>query len=107
MAIKGKSKSRGRRLVAASPRPQLMMRKKPVFARWWFWTLVGLVAAAAILLGVVHAVHKSDARKRLERVGAAVSKFGGLVETKFPQPPASQQTGDQFVMFPTLQSDLD
>jgi hypothetical protein len=106
MAIKGKSKSRGRRLVAASPRPQLMVRKKPVFARWWFWTIVGLVVAAAILLGFARAVHKSNAHKRHERLAFAVTKFGQLVEQKFPPPPASQQTGDQFIMFPTLQSDL-
>ena len=106
MAIKGKSKSRGRRLVAASPRPQLMVRKKPVFARWWFWTIVAVVVVAAILFGVVRAVHKSNARKRHDRVAAAVAIYGHLVEAKFPRPPASQQTGDQFIMFPTLQSDL-
>ena len=57
MAIKGKSKSRGRRLVAASPRPQLMVRKKPVFARWWFWTIVGVAILGPVVILAARAVN--------------------------------------------------
>ena len=50
MAIKGKSKSRGgRRVVAAPPRPTLVVRKPPIWKRRWVWATLGTVGAAAIL----------------------------------------------------------
>jgi hypothetical protein len=106
VAIKGKSKSRGRRLVAASPRPQLMMRKKPFWVRWWFLSVVGLVIAGIILFGILRAVDHRNAKKRHERLGRAVSSLVTLVQDKFPG--TAQQLGaTQYQMFPSLQSDLD
>jgi hypothetical protein len=106
VAIKGKSRSRGRRLVAASPRPQLMVRKKPFWAKWWFWSIIGGVAVVLILFLVTNSVHKGNQRKRHERLAGAVQTFGGLIESKFP-PSAHALGPTQFQMFPTLQADLD
>src|SRR5947207_3447817 len=36
MAIKGKTKGRSRRVVAAPPRPPMYVRKKPIVRRPWF-----------------------------------------------------------------------
>src|SRR6266571_5151419 len=108
MAIKGKTKSRSRRVVAVPPRPPVYVRKKPLFRRRWFLATVGAVAVAGILTGVL--VHLSNNHRNAlhARTLGAVTKFVGQVKGLFPPPPDSQAlppTG--FEVYPTLSSDLD
>ena len=57
MAIKGKGRTRSRRVVAAPPRPQLVVRKPPIWRRPWFLIAFGVVAVAGILVAVLTGIH--------------------------------------------------
>jgi hypothetical protein len=108
MAIKGKSKSRSRRVVAVPPKPPVYVRKKPLFRRPWFLIAVAAVVIAGTLTGVFISIGNSNRDKLRQRTIAAVGAFAGRVEQGFPDPPASQPlppTG--YAMFPSLITDLD
>lgn len=108
MAIKGKSKSRSRRVVAVPPKPPVYVRKKPLFRRPWFLIAVAAVVIAGTLTAVFISIGNSNRDKLRQRTVAAVGAFAGRVEQAFPAPPASQPlppTG--YAMFPSLVTDLD
>lgn len=105
MAIKGKGRTRGRRVIAAPPRPQLVVRKPPIFKRRW----VQVTAAAVLLLGigaiVFATLHGRSVRAREDRETNEVARFRTLVLAQLPQdrqpvPP------DLLVLFPNLGQDL-
>ena len=108
MAIKGKAKGRSRRVVAAPPPPPLYVRKKPLFVRRWFLSLVAAAALGGILAAVLTSM-ASDHRKALrDRTASAVTQFATAVEGTFPPAPDSQPlppTG--YVIYPTVVTDLD
>lgn len=108
MAIKGKTKGRSRRVVAAPPKPTVYVRKKPLFARRWFLALIGALAVAGILFGVFTSIASSNRKKLHDRTASAVTQFATAVEGVFPPSPDSQAlppTG--YVMYPTITDDLD
>jgi hypothetical protein len=108
MAIKGKSKSRSRRVVAVPPRPPVYVRKKPLFRRPWFLITVAALAIAGTLTGLFIAMGNNSRERLQQRTIEAVTTFAARVEAGFPDPPASQPvppTG--YAMFPTLSTDLD
>src|SRR5438034_709031 len=63
MAIKGKGRTRSRRVIAAPPRPQLVIRKKPIWKRRWVWAAVGLAAAAGITTAVLLHIRSTNERE--------------------------------------------
>ena len=63
MAIKGKGRTRSRRVVASPPRPQLVVRKPPIWRRPWFLIAFGVVAMAGILIAVFTGIHSSNVKK--------------------------------------------
>ena len=84
MAIKGKGRTRGRRMVAAPPRPQLVVRKPPIWRRPLVWAIVGVLAAGGILAGVLVTLHNRSARNFKSREIALVEQYTGKLQSKFP-----------------------
>ena len=88
MAIKGKSKPRGRKSVTPGPRPAYV----PVKRRWWqkggFWIGVLVVLVAGSAAGIWYGVAKEIGNNRREadrkalatRMRDAVGQYQGLVE---------------------------
>jgi hypothetical protein len=108
MAIKGKSKSRSRRVVAVPPKPPVYIRKKPLFRRPWFVIVVVALVVAGTLTGVLIALGNNSEERLQQRTIDAVTTFATQVERKFPPPPDSQAvppTG--YVIYPALLADLD
>ena len=105
MAIKGKGKTRSRRVIAAPPRPPIYVRKKPFWARRWFQVTVGVLVIGAIAVGAFLYVGNRSEQKLLEQTRTAVRAFGVLVQGKFP-PNAQPQPPTRFVMYPNLPADL-
>jgi hypothetical protein len=106
MAIKGKRRARGRRVVAAPPRPQLVVRKPPIFRRRWFLITLGVVAIGGILIVVLTSIHSSDVKKLKDREAAAI---GTLTQQFVAQFPADRQVvpPDLYFFYPTLSDSLD
>src|SRR2546427_3348377 len=107
MAIKGKGRSRsGRRVVAASPRPQLFVRKPPLWKRRW----VRLTALAVIVVGAGTGLrikmtadhHKHFKANQL----AAVRLVSGQLFEAFPMD-QTKIPPDVYQFFPALTADLD
>jgi hypothetical protein len=109
MAIKGKGKTRSRRVIAAPPRPQLVVRKKPILARRATWIAVGAVVLAGILLAVFLGVRNIMADRKLDRQAAAVQQYVNLITAQLP--PTAQPLGPtSWNLFPQLDqrmADLD
>jgi hypothetical protein len=106
MAIKGKRRARGRRVVAAPPRPQLVVRKPPLFRRPWFLIALGVVALGGILTAVLISIHSGNVRKLKDREAAAV---GTLTQQFVAAFPADRQVvpPDLYFFYPTLSENLD
>jgi hypothetical protein len=106
MAIKGKRRPRGGRTVAAPPRPQLVVRRPPFWQRRWFWITVGVIAVAAIAIGVVANMRANDRKESRARQLAAVQNFSSAIQVEFPDdrtvvPP------DLIIPFPTFRQTID
>jgi hypothetical protein len=106
MAIKGKSKSRGgRRVVAAPPRPTLVVRKPPIWKRRWVWATLAGVAAAVVLFGVLLKLHHSHQHAFRQKEIEAVQSFSQALERRLP-PDRQVIPPDLIQLFPNLQTDL-
>jgi len=105
VAIKGKGRTRSRRVVAAPPRPQLVVRKPPIWRRPWFLIAFGVVAVAGILVAVFTGIHSSNVKKLKDREAAAV---GNLTQQFVVHFPADHQVSQNLYFFyPSLSGDLD
>ena len=105
MAIKGKGRTRGRRVIAAPPRPQLVVRKPPLWRRRWPWAGLAGVVLGIIGLIVWGALRQGAEEDRRAREVEAVRAFASRIQARFPEdrqvvPP------DLVVVFPTLSQDL-
>ena len=108
MAIKGKTKSRSRRVVAVPPRPPVYVRKPAFWQKRVFWVGVAVVAVLAVLTGVLLSVNSSREKDLKAKTSAAVNSFKAQLEGKLPPPPDSQPappTG--YTLYPTLAANLD
>jgi len=105
LAIKGKGRTRGRKLVASPPRPQLVVRKPPFWRRRWVWAVVVLAAAGGILAGVLVSLHGRSVRNFKARQIAVIQQYAGQLVAKFP---ADNQVvpPDLVAFFPSLTQDI-
>jgi hypothetical protein len=106
MAIKGKGRTRGRRTVAAPPRPQLVIRKPPIWRRPVTWIVIGVLALGGILAGVFSSVHAHGVRRLKDRERAAVQAFAAELKAKFPSD-STFVPPDAYVFYPNLSADMD
>jgi hypothetical protein len=107
MAIKGKGRTRSRKMVAAPPRPQMVVRKKPILARRSTWVIVGLVVVAAIALGAAKWARDRQASNLLTKEQTAVQDLAQRVTGLFPADQTTPQGTNQTAMFPKLAQQLD
>jgi hypothetical protein len=84
MAIKGKRRPRGRRVVAAPPRPPLMVRRRALWQQRWFWIGLGVLAAAGIVLGVLLTMRSNDRKHDRVRRLAAAQNYSTAVQNALP-----------------------
>jgi hypothetical protein len=107
MAIKGKGRTRSRKMVAAPPRPQMVVRKKPVLARRSTWVIVGLVVVAAIALGGAKWLRDRQASNLLTKEQTAIQDLAQRVTALFPADQSTPQGTNQTAVFPSLAQTLD
>jgi hypothetical protein len=103
MAIKGKKRARGRRVIAAPPRPQLVVRKPPVWRRPWVWALAGGVVAAVVIVLVLIALRSSSVDHRKDRERVAAQRFTDQLTAKLPAD--HEALGPTVTLFPSLATD--
>ncbi len=108
MAIKGKSKSRSRRVVAIPPRPPVYVRKPPIWRRRIFWAIVAaLVVIGAVTVTTISLKNKHR-RDLKQKAIAAVNSFATQIQSKFPPAPDSQaQPPTGYLIYPSVSKDLD
>lgn len=107
MAIKGKGRSRsGRRVIAASPRPPLFVRKPPLWKRRWvrLTALAVVVAGAGAGLWIKMRVDHRNSFNADQR--AAVRAVSTQLFSAFPLD-RTQIPPDAYEFFPALTGDLD
>src|SRR5437867_596221 len=109
MAIKGKGRARarsGRRVIAAPPRPQIVVRKPPIWKRRWVWAVVAGLAVASIVVGVVLSVQASHRRSFRDREAAALDNLAHRFVSRFPKD-RQESPGNLFVFYPSFNGSLD
>lgn len=106
MAIKGKGRTRGRRAVAAPPRRAIVVRKPPIWRRRWVWSVVGLMAVAGTVAGVLVAVHAHGTSTRKAREQKAIVAYLNAFRLHLPQD-RTPVPPDAIVIFSSVQGDLD
>jgi hypothetical protein len=105
LAIKGKGRTRGRRAVAAPPKRAIVVRKPPIWRRRWVWLVVGLLAVAGIVAGVLAALHAHDVSTRKDREERAVRSYLNLFRDHLPAD-RTPVPPDVIVLFSSLQDSL-
>jgi cell division septation protein DedD len=105
MAIKGKGRSRSRRVIAAPPRPSLMVRKPPVWKRTWVRVVAGLLVLAGIAVIFNSVLHSRSVKARRNRETVAVQKYVNLLRDAIPKD-RSAVPPDLVVIFPSVATDL-
>jgi len=106
LAIKGKGRARSRRVIAAPPRPQLVVRKPPLWRRRWVRVVVVLIVLAGIGTGVTISVRRSHARHFKSKEVAGIEAYAAKLRATFPAD-RENVPPDLVVFFPNLSSDLD
>jgi hypothetical protein len=105
MAIKGKKRARGKRVIAAPPRPQLVVRKPPLWRRPWVWGLAGGIVAAGVIVLILIVAHSSSVHHRKDRERVAAQRFTDQLTAKLP--PYHEALGPTVTLFPSLSADAD
>jgi hypothetical protein len=88
-------------MVAAPPRPQLVVRKPPIWRRPLVWSIVGVLAAGGILAGVLVTLHNRSARNFKAREIALVEQYTGKLQSKLP-PDATAVPPDLIAFYPNF-----
>jgi hypothetical protein len=107
MAIKGKSKTRTRKMVAAPPRPQLVTRKKPVLLRATTWIVLGVIVLLAVgWVGWVWWDHKQASNLK-SREQIAVADLAQRVTQQLPADQSTPQGTTELQVFPSISQTID
>lgn len=105
MAIKGKTKSRSKKTVAAGPKPAYVAVKTPLIRRRAFWIGLAVVVAVASSAGIAYGIAKEHTRSREEELAKRLRTAATLYQSQVdpilagvgqPNPPSS------FTAMPTL-----
>ena len=84
MAIKGKGKTRSRRVVAAPPRPPVYVRKPPFFRRRSTLIVLGTLAVIGITFVTVQYLQNRSERELRQRATQAIRSFSNRLIAAFP-----------------------
>ena len=84
MAIKGKGKTRSRRVVAAPPRPPVYVRKPPFFRRRSTLIVLGALALIGITYATVQYLQNRSERELRRRESQAIRSFSNRLTAAFP-----------------------
>jgi hypothetical protein len=107
MAIKGKSKTRTRKMVAAPPRPQLVTRKKPILLRATTWIVLGVIVLVAVgWVGWVWWEHKQAANLKTQEA-TAIADLAQRVAGQLPTDQTTPQGTTQTEVFPSIGQTID
>ncbi|MDP8957271.1 MAG: hypothetical protein M3N24_10015 [Actinomycetota bacterium] len=106
MAIKGKGKTRSRRVVAAPPRPPVYVRKPPFFRRRSTLIVLGAVAVIGITFATIQVLQNRKERDLRQRETQAIRSFSNRLTAAFPTerqlvPP------DVYFFYQSFNQDLD
>ena len=108
MAIKGKNRARSggsRRVIAAPPRPQLVVRKKQVWQRRGVWIGAGALVVAVILVLALNSVRTHHRAAERQTIADSVSTYSLLLTGKFP-PDATTLPPTGYNIYPQLAADI-
>ncbi|HEY1330812.1 MAG TPA: hypothetical protein VGH10_04990 [Actinomycetota bacterium] len=105
MAIKGKGRTRGRRSIAPPPRPQIVVRKPPIWRRAVTWIVVGVLILGAIGYGVWHWWDNHQAARLKAQEISAVEKYNSLVSVHYP-PDQNNEGGTSLQIFSSVPAEL-
>src|SRR4029453_13913962 len=92
--------------VAARPRPQLFVRKPPIFRRRWFLISLGVFVLFTLLALMLTTIHSSNAKKLKDREAAAIGTLTQQFVAAFPADRQGVPPGLYF-FYPTLSDNLD
>src|SRR4029077_2492252 len=107
MAIKGKSKTRTRKMVAAPPRPQLVTRKKPILLRVTTWIVLGVIVLLAVgWAGWVWWDHKQTSQLKSNEA-VAISTLAQKVADQLPADQSTPQGTTELQVFPSIGQTID
>jgi hypothetical protein len=84
MAIKGRGKTRSRRVVAAPPRPPVYVRKPPFFLRRSTLVVLGVIAVVGISFATIQVVQNRGERELRQRETQAIRSFSNRLTAAFP-----------------------
>ncbi len=106
MAIKGKSKTRSRRVVAAPPRPPVYVRKTPLWRRRSTLVVLAVLAIAGIAFGTMQILQNRSEQALRRRETQAIRTFSNRLTAAFPSdrqvvPP------DVYFFYQSLNQDID
>jgi hypothetical protein len=107
MAIKGKSKTRTRKMVAAPPRPQLVTRKKPILLRATTWIVLGCIVLLTVgWVSWVWWEHKQASNLKSQEA-TAISTLSQAVNGQLPADQNTPQGTTQVEVFPSITQTID
>jgi hypothetical protein len=107
MAIKGKSKTRTRKMVAAPPRPQLVTRKKPVLLRATTWIVLGCIVLLTVgWVGWVWWEHKQASNLKSQEA-TGISTLAQAVTQQLPADQSTPQGTTELQVFPSISQTID
>ena len=84
MAIKGKGKTRSRRVVAAPPRPPVYVRKTPFWRRRSTLTVLAVLVAVGTTFATMQALQNRNQRELRQRETQAIRTFSNRLTAAFP-----------------------
>ena len=84
MAIKGKGKTRSRRVVAAPPRPPVYVRRPPFWRRRSTLAVLATLAVAGIAFVTITALQNRSERELRRRETQAIRTFSNRLVAAFP-----------------------
>jgi len=84
VAIKGKGKTKSRRMVSAPPRPQIVTRKRPFLLRRSTWIVAGIVVVGAVGFWGWHIWSNHQDSKQLAKAASQLAAFRSQVDGALP-----------------------
>lgn len=94
-------------MVAAPPRPQLVVRKPPLWRRRWVRAVAAALVVGGLVVAALVALRARSVHRLQQRERAAITSFLAQLKRKFP-PGADTESipPDAYAIFPTLTTDL-